>query len=157
VNTVHYQLSRSELLFTGFRRKLLRPRFLLKLALLAACGIFLLSASNKDEVFFFVGLASILLAAIAPLQLFLVLRRIFTRYPWFTAPTTLTFSETGVAIVAPDYRSELDWSLFRSWSQSEHHMFLYIDDGDTAVTIPKRAFNPDQLQALFSQVARIKP
>lgn len=157
MNTVHYQLSRSELLFTGFRRKLLRPRFLIKLALSAACGIFLLSASNKDEIFFFVGLASIFLAALAPLQLFLTLRRILTLYPWFTAPTHLKFSETGVAIVVPDYRAELGWSQFRSWSQSEHHMFLYIDAGDTAVTIPKRAFNPDQLQALLSLVERIKP
>src|SRR6478609_633405 len=116
-------MSLNELLLTGFRRKFTRPRFLIALALLFLAGIFLIFASGGRGGFFYAGVFSILYAALVPLQLFLTMRRVLTRYSWFTAPTTLTFGESGIAIVAPDYRSELGWSQFRSWSQSEHHIF----------------------------------
>jgi len=155
MNQVDYQMSLEESLRTGFRRKMLRSRFLIRLALLLLGGVLLMVASGGRGVFFYFGLFAIGFTLLVPIRLNLVLRRILTKYPWLTAPTTLTFGESGIAVAAPDFRSELGWSHFRSWAQSDAYVFLFIDAGNAAITIPKRAFSPDQLKTLLGYAARI--
>jgi hypothetical protein len=150
MNSVNYQMSLAEHLRTGFRRKMLRPRFLAFVVTILGGGVFLLVASGGSGPFFYAGLFLFIYALIVPVQLYLVLRRILTKFSWFTAPTTLTYSDSGIAVAAPEYRSEL------GWSQSAGHSFLFLDGGTTALTIPKRAFNPDQLQTFLSYVARVQ-
>jgi hypothetical protein len=156
MNSVNYQMSLGEHLRTGFRRKLLRPRFLAFVVTILGCGIFLLVASGGSGPFFYAGIFFFIYALIVPVQLYFVLRRILTRFSWFTAPTTLTYSESGIAVAAPEYRSELGWSQFRSWSQSGGYLFLFLDGGNTALTIPKRAFSPEQFQTFLTYVARVQ-
>jgi hypothetical protein len=156
MNKVDYQMSLGEHLRTGFRRKVLRPRFLLFVATIIGCGIFLVVASGGSGPFFYAGIFFLMYGPLLPVQLYFALRRILTKFSWFTAPTTLTFGDSGLAIAAPDYRSELGWSQFRAWSQSGDYLFLFLDGGNTAITIPKRAFSPDQLQAFMTYVTRVK-
>lgn len=156
MNSVDYQMSRGELLRSGFRRKVLRPRFLFTVAILLACGIFLLVASGGSGPFFYAAIFFLIYALLLPVNLYFVIHRFLTKFSWFTAPTTLTYGESGIAVAAPEYRSELGWSQFRSWSQSDDYLFLFLDGGNTALTIPKRAFNPEQFQTFLTYVARVK-
>jgi hypothetical protein len=156
MNSVNYQMSLDEHLRTGFRRKMFRPRFMLFVASLVFCGAFLVIGSSAKGPFFYAGVVFLVYGALVPVQLYFVLRRFLTKFSWFTAPTTMTFGDSGLAITAPDYRSELGWSQFRSWSQSGDYLFLFLDGGNTALTIPKRAFGPEQLQNFMTYVSRLK-
>ncbi|MGC3960585.1 MAG: hypothetical protein QM813_22435 [Verrucomicrobiota bacterium] len=55
-----------ELLLTGFRRKLIRPRFLATLGLLLGSGVFLILSSGGQGGFFYAGIFAVLYAMLAP-------------------------------------------------------------------------------------------
>jgi hypothetical protein len=151
VNTVTYQMQFEEVVRTGFRRKLLRPRFLTSIAIIFVVGVVLLIAGDSAV---YVGIFCLAYAVFAPLQLYFAIQRLIRQCAWFTAPTTLGFSDAGVTVTAPDYHTEMAWSGFRSCSQTRDHFFLFLDDGNSAVTIPKRAFSAEQLQRFLSYVTR---
>jgi hypothetical protein len=152
MNTISFQMTLSEHLRTGFRRKILRPRFLGRLGLILGCGVFLAACGGAWS---YVGTIFIAFAILLPIFLYRAIHRVITKFSWFTAPTTLTFGDAGIAVAAPDYRSELGWPKFRSWSQTSDYIFLFLDDGNVAVTIPKRAFSAEQMQSFLSYVTRI--
>jgi YcxB-like protein len=154
MNTVNFQMSLDEHLRTGFQRKIRRPRFLIAIASVFTCGVFLLMSGG---MFSYVGVFFMAYAVISPVQLYFGIYRVLTKCRWFTAPTTLTFGESGITVAAPDYRSELGWSQFRSWSQTTGYLFLFLDEGSIAVTVPKRAFNTEQLQAFLRYLVRVRP
>ena len=152
MNTVTYQMQFDEVVRTGFRRKLLRPRFLRSIAILLVIGVVLLVVGGRSA---YVGMFCIAYAVLAPLTLYLAIQRLIRQCAWFTAHTTLGFSDAGVTMTTPGYRTEMAWSWFRSWSQTRDHLFLFLDDGNSAVTIPKRAFSTEQLQSFLSYVTRL--
>jgi len=152
MNTVSFQMTLDEHSRISFRRKILRPRIITWLVIVAACGIFLLFCGSD---YAFIGFVAILFCIFFPVRLYYAIRRILKKCAWFTALTTLTYSELGIAVVAPDYRSELGWRQFRSWSQTDGYFFLFLDEGNIAVTIPKRAFDGEQMQIFLSYVTRI--
>jgi hypothetical protein len=154
MNTVNFQMSLDEHLRTGFQRKIKRPRFLIAIATVFTCGAFLLMSGG---MFSYMGVCFMAYAVILPAQLYFGIRRVLTKCSWFTAPTALTFGESGIAVAAPDYRSELGWSQFRSWSQTAGYFFLFLDQGSIAVTVPKRAFNTEQLEAFLAYLVRVGP
>jgi hypothetical protein len=151
-NVVAFQMPAGEVIRTAFRRKVPRPRFLAAIAVVLVIGIALIAAKNSAMYF---GLVCVAYAALAPLGLYLAVRRLVAQSPWLTAPITFGFGDSGITITAPDRRFEVAWSGFRSWSQTRDHMFLYIDAGNAAVTIPRRAFSTEQLQRFMGYVTRI--
>jgi hypothetical protein len=152
MNTVNYQMSFDELLRTCVRRKILRPRFLARLGIMLCCGIVLAICGGAWS---YVGAIFIAFAILLPVFLYRAIRRLLTKYSWFTDPITLTFGDAGISVTATDFRSDLGWSRFRTWSQTDSYFFLFLDRGNVAVTIPKRAFSVEQLQSFLSYVTRI--
>ena len=152
VTTVSYQMTFDELMQASLRRKLLRPRFLVPLAAIFLAGLALLFIG---DAIFYLGMFCIAYAIFVPLQHYHALRRLLKGGAWFTAPTTFSFDDSGVSMEAPGHSLRMAWTAFRSWSESEAHLFLSIDEaGDSAVTIPKRAFDADQMQSFQSHVMR---
>jgi hypothetical protein len=150
--TVKYQLTRDELVSSAFRRKVMRPRFLALLAILLLAGFAMLA---MGDVLVYVGAFCIAYAFLAPLQLFLALDRFVKGTAWLTAPTTVDFDETGLTISAPGHRFQLAWPSFHSWWETERHVFVSPDQaGETAITIPKGAFAPRELEALYANLER---
>ena len=142
MDTVSYQLSVEELVRANFRLRALKSGFIVPLAAIALGGAVLLSF---DEMFY-AGLLLIACAVLAPFMLYQTLRRLVTGSDWYTAPTTLSFDESGTTFKAPHRRLEVAWPAFRSWSLDDDYLFLFVDShGETAFTIPTRAFSAEQL------------
>lgn len=161
-NTVTYQMRPGEVIRTAFRRRVSTPSFIANLAVPLTVGMVLVVVGNspaallaKGKTPLYFGLFFVAYAVLAPLGLYLTIRRLVGKWPWLTAPTTFSFSDAGITIAAPGRRTELSWSAFRSWSQTRDHVFLYLDTSHSAVTIPRRAFSAEQLQSLMSCLARI--
>jgi hypothetical protein len=146
VDTVSYQLKADELVRVHFRLRVRKAQFIVPLVVMAVVGAVLLIS---DETFG--GLLLGCYAVVAPFMLRQALRRQVSGSDWYTAPTTLSFDETGTRFQAPQRRWEVDWPAFRSWLLLDEYLLLFIDThGETAFTLPTRAFTAEQLSRFQS-------
>jgi NAD/NADP transhydrogenase beta subunit len=147
-----YQLTIDELVRTGFRRKVLRTPFVASISGLVLTGVVLLLLGGANTT---AGALCVALAVAGPIGVYAAVRRTVSQIPWLTSTTHLTAGESGLTLSAAALRSQLTWPLIKSWSQGADHLFLYIDQGNTAITIPKRAFSATQLTEFLGYVDRV--
>ena len=150
--TIDYQLSRSELIFTGTLRKLGRLRTLIGIGLIFLAGVFLVVLGDAARI---LGWFLIAYVVLFPILLARAAQQFLGANPVFTAKTRFTFNEAGIISDANGIRSERSWDSFKSWSHSNKYFFLHTDNLGTAVTVPKRAFTEPELELFFEQLSHI--
>ena len=153
MDIVHFQLTNSELLRSTLRRRLLRQSFLARVALLLILGALLLTIGGQAELFGYFCLVS---AVGLPFWRYVALQRFLQQNRRYTAPTSAEFDEAGITFSGADFRNHLAWSGFPSWRETPDYILLFVTANEQqAVTLPKRAFTPEQIQRFLSYVRRI--
>lgn len=62
----------------------------------------------------------------------------------FVSETTLSADNDGIKVISSFKSSELNWPLFKKWTENRKYIFLYLGHLQ-ALTVPKRAFTNEQL------------
>jgi hypothetical protein len=147
--TVTYQVPRNELVRVIFRRMLVSRRRIRNTALfLAAAVLFYFSyAQLRDWSYAIVAVVLIL-----PFALRRSIVGAIDQNPQFTDLKTITFGPEGVHLVGPNYKSELEWSMFKGFSEDASYFYLHLSDTGFDSVLPKSAFTPPQ-QELFRKLA----
>jgi hypothetical protein len=151
VGTVRYQMTLQELVHSAFRRKMLTKRRLALLAALVAVGALLLAFPVTRSA----GFVVILFALLWPLAFRAAIAKLVRRSGILTAPATLAFGDEGLSMVSGDVRIEYGWRAIGRCVEDTGYFFVYLGRSDTALTIPKRAFGPAEMEEFRRHLARV--
>jgi hypothetical protein len=150
--TVSYQIPRGLLVGILFRRMFFRARRLRFVGLLLLAAALFYFAGRGAE---YLAYACIGFIFLSPWILYRAIARAIDQNSQFTDPKTLTFSPAGLLVVGPNYKSELDWSMFKAFSENDANFYLHLTDTGFDSVIPKSAFTPAQ-QEEFRQYAKTR-
>jgi len=147
--TVTYQVPRNELIRIIFRRMLVSRRRIRNTALfLVAAALFYFSYPQLRVLSY----AIIGVVLLLPFALRRGIARAIDQNPQFTDLKTITFGPEGVVLVGPNYKSEMDWNMFKGFSEDASYFYLHLSDTGFDSVLPKSAFTPPQ-QELFRKLA----
>lgn len=147
---VSYQLSENEIVAGLLRHKLTRRKYLRWTTQgLLGVGLLLWAAwtPNTFYLFFFACLGTLLVlnaVTIAPV-IRKSIRNVVRQTPYFTEAKTLIFDDQKLIFISPGRRLEIVWEKFKRLSQDESYLYLHTDDRGNNTTVPKRAFDDEQL------------
>jgi len=152
MTTIHYQLTRKEAMRSIMRRRMFSPLrlWIQGLFILAGLALFTLPGPAPDVGFFLI----VLMIAMNVLS-YLALSKVVDKAPWVTAPATLTYSDSRIAIEAGDIRQEYGWSAFGRWERTREHFLLFPGRLEAAIHVPMRAFTPAQLDEFTTLLRKI--
>jgi uncharacterized membrane protein YfcA len=154
-SVIKYQCSRKELIVISWKRTMLSPRTILALTIwaLIGAGCLLYLPDNIRGL----GLAPLVLALIAPLNVYQLYAKSVDSDPANTEPKTLEFKPTLIVITGSNWKSEFQWSRFKKFSEDKNYFLLFVTIGGHPLLIPKRAFTNEQLADFRKCVEVINP
>lgn len=139
-----YQIPRELYLSMWTKRWILRPRFLL-IELFFLCGAIFLFAFFGDDVFFGVVIC-LAFALLMPILVRVALKRTLRDNPTFTDRKTVSFDDQKLIAEGPNWKTELPWTYFRRFSESDDYLFLDMTRQGLGSIIPKTALTRDQIE-----------
>jgi hypothetical protein len=143
--TIHYQVPRDILLGIWWRRMLFhRTRARFYVLLLVALGLTLYAAPHATGVYFAIFLG--LYLALTPFIIRHRLAKAIDDTPQLTDPKTVEVGPSHFIISGPNWRSELPWTTYRTFSEDESYFFLSGTDARLPGVVPKSAFTPHQIE-----------
>ena len=103
----------------------------------------------------FIAIA-ILMIVIAPFTQKLSAKRFFRKNPHLQKECRIDISEQGVECSTEDFHSEVGWSRFPKWQESER-IFLLYNSARVYSIFPKRAFAAEEVDAFRSLLTQKIP
>ena len=103
----------------------------------------------------FLGLILLLMVISTPFKAWYRFSELIRRDPDCKGPITIDFDESGLKVTRPKWRSEMDWSFFKSFSEDKKFIFLARWDmaPSPGVLVPKRAFASTEEMDSFRKFA----
>jgi hypothetical protein len=147
--TVIYQVPRDELVRVLFRRMVVSRRRIRTSAVFLVAAVLFHFSYPQLRVLTYAIVAWVILL---PFILRRGIARAIDQNPQFTDPKTLTFGPEGVLLVGPNYKSEMEWNMFKGFSEDASYFYLHLSDTGFDSVLPKSAFTPPQ-QELFRKLA----
>jgi len=151
--TITYQNQRDVVIRVWRRRVLLRPRMVIAWSAVLSCGVALIVIGKG---FLIGGIIGVCLVALMPFIMHRALARAVDSDPSWTDLKTVEFSETGIISNGPNWKSELPWARFLSFSEDNQFFYLDVDKNGIAAIIPKAAMTAEQ-QNQFREFAKQIP
>jgi hypothetical protein len=147
-----YTFSRKELLLGGLRLTMRRRETIMVMVMLLVLAVVLWI---RADGFNYYSLAAVAPIPLLPLIHLYWINRIMRSNPLFGSETMLTFDENGLTLTSKLGKSQTPWASIVKYSEASQYFHLYLSEVH-AITIPKRAFPEDQLEAFHGFVSKLE-
>jgi hypothetical protein len=151
--TARYQVPRAVLIWTWWKRIMLRPRTLIALSIWLLMAVAIWSFFSGDVRF--LAIIPLVFVLIAPINVYQLYARAVDSEPQLTDLKTIEFSKNHFAAIGPDWRNETAWRRFKGFSENDEYFLLNIRYNNLAAIIPKKAFTPEQETAFRQCLAKL--
>ena len=146
-NIVNYQLSKKEIVTQAFLRRMLRLKKVLLYGIIILLGIALLFTGDR---WWFIGWYFIVLPFLIAFFFYRSLGRLVNQHSELTEPHSIAFDENGVTVSSAHTQNQFSWKRIQRLTQNRDYYHLHLNDMGGAVTLPKRAFTPEQTERFVS-------
>jgi hypothetical protein len=144
------QTPRKVVIWTLWRNFMRKPRPIITLCILAGLGIGLLLFAS--ESIRFAGVFPLVMAAMAPLNVYRLYAKGVDADPVWTSRRTFEFTHLGFVLVGPEVELRVGWKRYRLMSEDAEFFYLHLAPSVISITLPKAAFGPGQAD-LFREYA----